>query len=313
MKKKENGKRKLSLILSTCLSLTAVFTGGVSTFAWFQAYGNATLRTTSSNLDLSVEAPDTFELDEPVFYAYSGNGQAGYSGAISGDISNDAALVNFVKLSTDDLKNEYFSIASLVPGHKMSFGIKIRTTNDYSLTSATLALTGYTTINNNYRKVLSAVTDGASGTLGYYDEGVTPKIIRIEDIVRFHGTINTTGAFALGDESSLAGYDTTYTSGTGLRTKSYTDQNYEITTVGSFNAPLDSATIYLFYTIEFSNDSSTWFQEYTEDDSKYYRCYEVIDNNRAANRYFHQDSSHGSSSCYEGLSFRIDQLEVSTF
>lgn len=310
---KSHGKGKLSLFLSACVSVLAVFVCSVSTFAWFQATANARIRSTSSSVNLSASTPDSFEFGDPVFYAYNGNGQAGYPGAASGNISDDENLVGFTKLDTEELKAAKFSISGLVPGRKMSFGIKITATNSYQLTTASLSLTGYTTTNNNYRRVLSAVTDGSSGTLANYDDGATPKIIRIEDIVLFHSAINTTGAFEEGSSSSLSGYDETYTSGTGLQSKSYTDQDFEISTQGTYGSPLGASTIYLFYTIEFSNDKGTWYEEYTKTSSTYHKCREVVANNFVGDRYFYQDRDYGSSSCYEGLSFRIDELEVTAY
>ncbi len=304
MPKLPEKRKKYSLVFATIVAFCSVCTAGVSTFAWFQANAQVSIRATNSSTTITVAQPDTFDLGAATLYAYTENGSYGYTGSASGDISDDENLVNFRKLTTSGDKTAYLSVSGLLPGHKMSFGIKIASDDGSSISDGSLSITGYTTTNNNDRKVLSSVTDGSTGTLDTYADS-SQKIIRIEDVVKFYGVVNATGAFALGSASTLGDYDKTYTSGSGYQSKSYSRVDYEIAT----GSELSSSTIYLFYTIEFSNADTTWYQEYTKTDNNYNKCYSVIANDSASARYFHQEGT-GNSSCYEGLSFTIDDLYV---
>ena len=185
----------------------------------------------------------------------------------------------------------------------MTFGV-VLTAEGGNVSSASLLLTKYTSTNNNYRKVLSAVSEGSTGTQAKYEDN-SDKIIRIEDIVKFQGIVNATGTFAAGSNYTLGNYDKTYTSGTGSQQKTYS--NKEITIAEGTS--LSSATIYLFYTVEFADADATHYIEYTKTGNNYYQARTVISNTLADDRYFYR-SDYGNDTCYEGLSFKINDLKI---
>ena len=70
MKKRSVNSRKYSLIFATFVALFSICTAGVSTFAWFaltyankMAYGSATIQTTDSNLQVSIQSYDGSTID----------------------------------------------------------------------------------------------------------------------------------------------------------------------------------------------------------------------------------------------------------
>ena len=298
--------QKYPLVFATIVSFLSVCTAGVSTFAWFQAQANVNVRAAETSTTITVAAPDSFELGSPVMYAYSGNGSAGYNPTTNPASGNVTTPTNFVAL-TNENKSDWLNISGLVPGRRMTFCAEV-STDGGNINDASLLLTGYTSTNNNYRKVLATVADGGAGTQGTYPNN-QDQIIRIEDTIIFYVSINTTGVFSLGDPDTLTAHTCAkdYTAGSGSQPTKYSNLDYKI---GSATG-LSASTIYVFYTIEFSNDQGTWYQEYTCSNNVYHKCYDVIANDYAGNRYFYKDSSHGSSSCYEGLSFTIDSMKIS--
>lgn len=305
-------KSRAVLITSIGISLFAALSMGVSTFAWYQASINAIIGHDPSTTAVSVSSPEVYDISSPEVYVYSRNGSNGYitdtTSPASGSIYDDTNLINFEKIDLSVPEEAaLLNVGNLLPGRRMTFGLKITTEDHVSLIkSATLSLVDYTTRNNNYRKVLSAVTEGSTGTQATYPNG-QDKIIRIEDIVKMYGAVNTTGSFVepTSGDVSLGNYDKTYTAGTGFREKQY-DCDVEIAKGNSLN----SISVCLFFTLEFSNVGTTWYKEYTKTGNNYNSCYEIISSTYTGNRFFHQDGSNGSSTCYEGLRFTIGELSI---
>ena len=69
------------------------------------------------------------------------------------------------------------------------------------------------------------------------------------------------------------------------------------------------STAYLFYTVEFSTASDALYQEYSEATAEN-AIFEPPSGN--GNRFFQQDGKNGNSNCFEGLSFSIGELVVSS-
>lgn len=86
-------KRKSTLIFTTAVALLAVFSLGVSTYAWFQANADVNITTTSDEAEITVSAPE-----EVKFYRFKGNGVPGssyYGYSLSGgSIGNTTNLVD---------------------------------------------------------------------------------------------------------------------------------------------------------------------------------------------------------------------------
>lgn len=306
-------KSRAVLITSIGISVFASLSMGVSTFAWFNGIANINTAVTPTTTTITASGPDSYDLGVPEVYVYTRNSTNGYitdtTSPATGSIANDASLVNFEKLDLDDPADvAKLNVGGLLPGHRMTFGLKVSSEDHTSLIkAATLKLVDYTTRNNNYRKVLSSVTEGSTGTQATYPNG-QDKIIRIEDIVKMYGAVNTTGSFIepTSGDVSLGNYDKTYTAGTGFREKQYSC-DIEIGKGTTLNSP----TVCLFFTLEFSNVGTTWYKEYTKTGNNYNSCYEIISSTYEGNRFFHQDGSYGSSSCYEGLRFTIGELSIS--
>lgn len=305
---KVKNKTKLELIATIMLSVFIVGSAGVTTFAWFKASA-ASVIASGSSVEITVSAPDTFELGNATIYAYDNNGSYGYVGDIaSGSKITNNDVANFTEV-TDSNKSTKLVVDKLAPGRKMSFGIKIQT--PHAITATSLNLQKYKAKNNTYRKTLTSLDSegNESGTAG------TPSgsIVFIEDVINLYGAANSTGIFALGTAKNLASdlkCSKTYDNNVyGYTESDFSGIDYEIMKNNSLSVSANGY-IYLFYTIEFSN--SNLYVEYTYDESskKYYPCHTVIAHNYAGNRYFFPDDTDGNSSCYSGCVFTLEKLNV---
>ena len=105
--KKHHDKGRSSLIFTAIVSLTCVFTGGVCTFAWFQASAAATVSTTSSTADITVSKPSAAK-----FYYFTGNGTPGgdYPGYSRSDsvIGSSATTITYNAASPTNPTNVGF-------------------------------------------------------------------------------------------------------------------------------------------------------------------------------------------------------------
>lgn len=95
MSKIRTTKRKTTLLFTTAVALLAVFSLGVSTYAWFQANAEVSIQTEGDEAEITVAAPD----DMVKFYYFNGNGVPGsadYTGysASNATYGNKTNMVN---------------------------------------------------------------------------------------------------------------------------------------------------------------------------------------------------------------------------
>ena len=291
MKKKENGKRKLSLILSTCLSLTAVFTGGVSTFAWFQAYGNANIRTTESSTDVSVSAPDAITVTSQLYYCVE-NGyelsRKGYSGnpALTFDEDDDDSADttdSFIPVTQAEQK----SLSGIFPGYKMTFMIKVSADTD-------LGEVGLDMLD---------LTPARAGRASSVEQPLMPRNEYGDSYITLANAIRIS-VFTIDDEGDFV--SSSVTSGSNVFTYESGTQNYSLKAKGGDFG----SNVFVFYTVYFDDTPSdvgkTTYLEYTNSD---YDALYVGSTPTAGPRYFKQ-SAQGDSNAYEGLTFTIKTLKV---
>lgn len=83
--KKKLFEKKTSFIFTIIVSLACVFTGAVTTFAWFQASAAAQVITDSTTAEITVSKPEGSK-----FYYFTGNGTPG--GEYTGYSSDDSVI-----------------------------------------------------------------------------------------------------------------------------------------------------------------------------------------------------------------------------
>ena len=279
---------------------------------------------------------------------------------VEGDYSSDTivwttaspAIItrDFTELNTSAKKSALLNTSMLSPGYKLTFAIKAQTDDseyDGTISSASMYINEYTSSNMLNRKILSAV-----GTL-------SANTVRIDSAIRIYSSVNTSGWYFGSsvnqfdynqDIASITPDVTSVDSAGNVQTRNY-DSNaansefspYEIGSSESINA----TTVYLFFTIELSNDNGTYYVEYDgsgnnasslnvpasdyEEETvfvsghKYYTysagVYTYAPSATSAqvseggyyvvkNRYFLLGTA-GNSNCYSGLTFAINEIGLS--
>lgn len=108
-------KRRLGLLGTISLLMTAILSASVSTFAWFQAQANVNVQASSTSTTITVNKPNEY-----IFYAYKGNGNSSYIPEDNGKTFND----DFTPLTTSALVNAHTNFDNMVPGDIYVFAIK---------------------------------------------------------------------------------------------------------------------------------------------------------------------------------------------
>ena len=229
------------------------------------------------------------------------NGSFYISCGYTGSIANGTTLAgNFTLVGNE---NTYLLSASgLAPGHKMTFCLKVEKVGTKNISGVTLSLMGLTQTNIATRYIINKLGD-PSGAKTTRDAAKTGNVINIGEALSFSGSVATTAAYATETDSLFSyTYGTDYTYGTYA--------GHDIVTNNSIN----STTIYVFYTIGFSNASTTYYKEYgftvTSGSEGYFSpLYDVPTGSPEPARYFYKTDG-DSSSCYEGLTFNVTNLDV---
>lgn len=279
-------------------------------------------------------------------YAYCGDNSSAYldssnkATSMAWFSSNTPAIISrdFTPLSTSALKNSLLSTDMLTPGHKLTFAIKAVATSNIS--QADFYLEKYTSKRLLNRKKLADVDT----------ESDYP--IAIDEAMRIYSSVNSSGWYF---GSSLNRFSFNYATtpdstilddGENIQTIIYDSEgSYGRVNLGGSDV-LASETVYFFFTIEFSNVNSTYYQEYNaiggallsrpnpdyikqaiyNAEYKYYSSSDGVysyANPQPANqtqvtngtyytassRYFLPSTS-GKSNCYAGLTFQINRIEL---
>ena len=274
-------KDKAALAFAISIGLTAIMAASVATFAWFQADAQVEIQTTSETATITVQAPSDVEINDPDIYYYKGNNTGGYNGSYLDSItSEDTALTklgaNFAPVTT----SAQMTISAAWPGYRKTYAVVIHATSG-TISSGSMILKSYTTNNANFtnRNILS--------TPPSYNK------IQIEEAINIYTGVNSTGVY------SVSGTDSFQYSGSSLA-------DTTILETTSFTSTTDAI---FFYTVEFSNGSDTWYREVTSASSELYNTPSDSDSAGSVARYFVKDTVNGNSSCYEGMTFTITNLE----
>jgi len=277
VKKSSMRKRRIYLMLSLVVALFSVVTASMTTFAWYQAQA-ATITTTGDSVDISVAAPDDYEIDAKL-YTYVGNVT---SHTWSGTFATDFVTSGNANYST--------SLTSFAPGQKKYYCIALSC--DINMTSVYLKIasnSNLTLTNKANRKIIS----GDAGS-----ETTTGNTINIASAMKIHTKYSDTNDFDC--IRGTYGNDNAFTYGSAPYTLIS-----QASGVGQ--------TAYLYYCIEF--DNSVVYQEYEsyiENAVTKYRVLYTTPTEKAQNpddRFFKAGS--GNSTCFEGLTFGINQFTVS--
>lgn len=276
-------KVKLSLLGTIGVSLLAVSSAAVSTFAWFQAKSQVNVSAQSADpVQITVSAPDAISIT-PTLYAYDNNGTIGYS--TIAESANQSSFTTAVTAQNNTFTNLY-------PGRMMSFMIKLESLSEIPSLSLTLTTLNTTNSIDSNRKVLNEDATAIDQS----------KNINITDTIQMYASW-TLGTYQKGNVGT------------------YESQNVDNITQGSkwsFGAlenqtkVEDYFTSYIFYTIEFLD--STHYLEYeqiTQNNSTTYKRLYSTPTSWSNVRYFKKDNTNGNSTCYSGLSFSLSSLNIS--
>ena len=271
--------------------MLSVCSAGVSTFAWFQAQANVNITTSSTSTSISVAAPDSFELGNAVLYQYNGNGTNGYVGTITnqGSVSGITVADDFTEVTATSIS------FTPNPGKKLTYAIYVHVTSGGDISHAQLTLEGYSSINYSNRKILNS-------THSAVDES---KFIHVEEAINIYAHVDSSSSGDFETETSTDMFVYDYAN-------PYQTSSTNLQLIPSSDTSIASGTnAYVFFTIEFDNSNNTYYQEYEYKNSAYSVLYSTpSSNDNSTNRYFHKVTT-GNSSCYENLTFTINNMKIS--
>lgn len=302
------------------------------------------VQTTSTSTTITVSAPDQVDVNDPVIYAYNGNSnymlattynssaiyytRSGTSPSYTytkATVANESAFNNgtfYISCGYTDSITAGTSLAGnftqvgnanthllnasgLAPGHKMTFCLIVEKVGTKNISGATLSLKGMTQNNVATRYIIDKLGD-ESGTKTTIAAAKTGNVINVGEALSFSGSVATTAAYVAETDSAFS-----YVYGANYAYGTYA--GHDIVTNSSVNA----TTIYIFYTIGFSNASTTYYKEYnftvTSGSEGYFSpLYDAPTGSPEPARYFYKTGG-DSSSCYEGLAFNVTNLDVTVF
>ena len=294
--KLELNKFKLKQVLLSAFVLLISFgAAATATFAWFTVNRNANLGNSNISIDQSVE-------DYTLKY-YKGNyttedGNTKYTGYQDyAKISSCTYSTDFIEMS--DSASELWRITDMFPDTRYTFAFELTISSGSQISRAGLAITKYESTNytatsvaadrltmykvnpNNTDEVLGGIY--LSEAINIYAGGMLK-----EDNKMNTASLNFLNGFQL-DNRNTSLDDQFKESGDG--------KNFNGVDLAYVNAPsLSGKTIVVFFTIEFSNASDTYY------------TYSHRDNNN--NIYYYKDTVNGSSNCYQLLSFSVTALSL---
>ena len=278
-------KARAGLIASLCIGLLAVTTAGVSTYAWFVSNSSATITANSSETTITANKPDDY-----AFYGYIGNTA---SHTYTGTFATDFEAITSLNLAAKT------SFSNCYPTQAMTFAVVMTgcTIGEY----IDLDLTKVTSNNINnqdgakHRYISSTSTEINIGwAIDIYTKCVASPNSNYNDL------INQTNTLSASDKFGCTSVNTsTYLAG------SRTDNVITLSSSKSlYHATATATTMYLFYTVYFSNASTTWYSEVDGSGNA------MTVPGTGSTRYFVSDTSTGNSNCYAGLTFALNELSL---
>lgn len=296
--KLELNKFKLKQVLLSAFVLLISFgAAATATFAWFTVNRNANLGNSNISIDQSVES-------HKLMY-YEGNyttedGKKKYTGYQDYGKISSCKYSDFKEMSDD--APELWNITDMFPDTRYTFAFELTISSGSQISRAGLAITKYKSTNttatldpadaltmykvnpNNTEEVLGgiylseAINIYAGGMLKQDNNSMNTASLNFLNGFELDKSASLTDVFTesvikSGDGSDFDGVDLAYVNDSSLSGK----------------------TIVVFFTIEFSNDSETYYT--------YSR--------RSGNDiYYYKDTVNGSSNCYQLLEFSVTALSL---
>lgn len=281
-------RARASLIASVVIGLLAVTTAGVSTYAWFKASSNTTIDSRiADTTTISTTKPNEYS-----FYSYKGNKAAHtYTGTFTSD---------FDAITSSNI-SELTNLGELYPTKAATFAIKMTgCTNGQPITLNLTKVTSNTINKQNGSKHRYIRSSSKEINVGWAIDIYTKCVATANS--NYNDLINSTSTLSAGDKfTCTSSNDTTY-----LAASSTTNN---VITLSSpkplYNSNATATTMYLFYTIYFSNASSTWYKEVDGSGNA------LKEDGTSNTRYFDIDTSNGNSNCFAGLNFALNELSLS--
>ena len=293
--KLELNKFKLKQVLLSAFVLLISFgAAATATFAWFTVNRNANLGNSNISIDESVES-------YKLMY-YKGNytteeGNTKYTGYQDyKEIKQCTYATDFVEMS--DSAPELWNITDMFPDTRYTFAFELTISSGSQISRAGLAITEYKSTNytatlveedrltmykvnpNNTEEVLGGIY--LSEAINIYAGGM----LKQDNTSMNTASLNFLNGFELDRSSSLT--DVFNESGDG--------SNFGGVDLSYVNdSSLSGKTIVVFFTIEFSNASDTYY---------------TYSRRSGNNIYYYKDTANGSSNCYQLLSFSVTALSL---
>ena len=292
--KLELNKFKLKQVLLSAFVLLISFgAAATATFAWFTVNRNANLGNSNISIDQSVES---YKLKY-----YEGNyttedGKKKYTGYQDYGKISSCTYSDFKEMS--DSAPELWNITDMFPDTRYTFAFELTISSGSQISRAGLAITKYkstnftATSNPEDRLTMYKVDKDTGNVLGgiYLSEAINiyaGGMLKQDNASMDRASLNFLHGFELenenspltdvfnesGDGSNFDGVDLSYVSGSSLSGK----------------------TIVVFFTIEFSNASDTYY---------------TYSRRSGNNIYYYKDTVNGSSNCYQLLSFSVTALSL---
>ena len=297
--KLELNKFKLKQVLLSAFVLLISFgAAATATFAWFTVNRNANIGNSNISIDESVES-------KKLMY-YTGNYTTDDKGITKYTGYQDYAKISSCTYSTDfiemsDSAPELWNITDMFPDTRYTFAFELTISSGSQISRAGLAITKYESKNytatsnpedrltmykvnpNNTEEVLGGIY--LSEAINIYAAGM----LKEDNTSMNTASLNFLHGFELKNES---------TSLTDRFTESGDGRNFKGVDLAYVNdSSLSGKTIVVFFTIEFSNASDTYY------------TYSHRDNN-TNNIYYYKDTVNGSSNCYQLLEFSVTALSL---
>ncbi len=291
MKKVKTAKaRRLTLIYTTAISLIAVLSAGVSTYAWFTTTALATASTVNNSANVTVAAPDVVR-----FYCFKGNGNPGSgeytgyskSGAAYGNTTNVIDTTNH-KFSTYALSNQALNVFATawqeidITSNSTSSGVysakncfnfsRMRVGCYYSFCVVTQLSSTNLTLGYDWSGGNGITGDGVSPKRYVYANGNTTNnplnvLMAINGYckIQSNGTTNSQTYIeeSVGVGSSLGLTDKIGFTPVGTGT---TSASYQL-----LNAGNTSSNRYVYFTVFMGNSSDAFIYQTTSNSIEYYQ------------------------------------------
>ena len=296
--KLELNKFKLKQVLLSAFVLLISFgAAATATFAWFTVNRNANIGNSNISIDQSIKS-------YKLMY-YEGNyttedGKKKYTGYQDYGKISSCKYSDFKEMSDD--APELWRITDMFPDTRYTFAFELTISSGSQISRAGLAITEYTSKNytativeedrltmykvnpNKPEEVLGGIY--LSEAINIYAAGMLK-----EDNEMNTAALNFLHGFELKNESSSLTdvFDESVI-------KKGDGSDFDGVDLAYVNAPsLSGKTIVVFFTIEFSNASDTYY---------------TYSHRSGNNIYYYKDTVNGSSNCYQLLSFSVTALSL---